>query len=83
MYHILIKEVKTGTHDSNTDRGYGSDLRYSDANMTLRMMAGIKSSKHQAMLAQKPFCVTQTDVSRITESCHLNYKSKYGKCLTK
>jgi len=48
------------THDSTRGPGYASDFWYRDANLTDRMMTGIKRTRHQPMLAQKPFCVTKT-----------------------
>jgi hypothetical protein len=50
------------THASTRGPGYGSDFWYRAANLTDRMMAGIKRTRHQPMLAQKPFCVTKTTI---------------------
>jgi hypothetical protein len=65
----LLMYVTMDTHDSARGAGYGSDFWYSAANLTERMTAGMKSTKHQPILAQKPFCITQTN-------CQNNNNSK-------
>lgn len=60
------------THDSTRGPGYGSDFWYSAANLTERIMAGIKSTRHQPMLAQKPFCTKET-------RCQLSYLNHISK----
>ena len=46
---------KSNTYDSVNGPEYGSILRYSDDNLTARMMQGRKNKKHHPTLAQNPF----------------------------